>query len=221
MTEATYTGTAVAQVGFCTVQDMEEFLQQDIEGAAAVTQAQKAIDDATAVIRNYCGQEISLVEDEEITLDSSGRFKLFLPELPVTEVSAVIEDGETLTEDEDYKLGQWGILHRVSSSGEAIRWASGIQVITVTYSHGYETVPADVAAVCTRAASRQYQAGLKAAENEGLPGLVSKSLGDYAVTFGSEQGGGAGGESVLGASASPMLLRSEMVILDRYRYRPC
>jgi len=40
-------------------------------------------------------------------------------------------------------------------------------------------------------------------------------LGDYSVSFGAEAGRSAGG--VLGASAAPVLLRSEKELLDRYR----
>lgn len=205
-------------MAFCTVADLERFLMVDIPEAKQAS-ATRAINAATAAIQNYCHQVLERVEDESITLDSSGATKIFLPELPVASVAEVIEDGETLTVDEDYKLGQHGILHRLSND-VAIPWAAGVQILEITYTHGYETMPTDVVDICTRAASRAYQAGLKAEDADGVPGIISKSLGDYAVSFGSEQGGGAGGESVLGASASPVLLRSEKEILDRYRYVP-
>ncbi len=198
---------------FAKIGDVEDFLQVGISTSAQLASAMRAVEEATAAIRNYCRQELELIEDEEITLDSSGGSRLFLPELPVVSVSAVIEDGETLTVDDDYKLGQYGILHRV----EAL-WASGIQIITVTYSHGYTTIPDDIVSVCTRAASRAYQAGLKAADAEGIPGVASKSLGDFSVSFTGESGGGVG-EGVMGASAARMLLLSEKDILDFYRMK--
>lgn len=191
-----------------TVEDLMAFLQID---EPHLDSAVLGLRDASAAIRNYTRQYIELVEDDEITLDSSGGTRLFLPELPVVEVSEVIEDGETLTTDDDYKLGQHGILHRIGA-----KWKAGIQIVTVTYSHGYETIPDDITAIATRAASRSYQAGVKAAENEGVPGIVSKSLGDFSVSFGAESGGGVG-EGVLGASAARLLLLSEKDILDRYR----
>lgn len=200
---------------FCEINDIEDFLQVEIseEKAPAAT---RAIVEATKAIKNYCHQEIELVEDEEITLDCAGGRRIFLPELPVVEVSEVVEDGETLTEgsDEDYQLGQHGILYRVGAN-----WADGIQIVTVTYTHGYDEIPDDIASVCTRAASRAYQAGLRASEMDGVPGIVSKSLGDYSVSFGAEGGGGVS-EGVLGASASRMLLLSEKDILNAYRYKP-
>ena len=195
---------------FCSVVDLEQLLQIEITLAASIDSAERAILEASVAIQNYCRQQIEQEEDDEITLDSSGGRRLFLPELPVTAVSSVVEDGVTLVEDDDYKLGQHGILHRVGQD-----WAAGIQIVTITYTHGYALSPDDVVAICTRAAARAYQAGLKAAETEGVPGVTAMGLGDYSVSFGAEAGGGSGG--VLGASAAPMLLRSEKELLNRYR----
>ena len=193
---------------FCSIVDLEQFLQVSIPSASEAA-AERAILEASVAIQNYCRQQIGEVEDDEITLDAAGGTRLFLPELPVTAVS-VVEDGETLVEGDDYQLGQHGILHRVDQD-----WASGIQIVTITYTHGYDPVPDDVAAICTRAAARAYQAGLRAAETEGVPGVTAMGLGDYSVSFGAETGRANGG--VLGASAAPVLLRSEKELLNRYR----
>ena len=199
---------------FCEIYDVADFLQVEIETAAQIRSAQRAVAEATEAIRNYCQQVISLVEDDEITLDvGAGQDVLFLPELPVIEVTSVVEDGETLVagSDEDYQLGRYGVLHRIGQN-----WEEGVQTVTVTYTHGYATIPQDVRDVATRAASRVYQAGLKSAELEGIAGVQAMSLGDYSVTFGSEGGGGVS-EGVLGASAARTLLLSEKDTLNRYR----
>ena len=196
-------------MGFCEIADLAKFLQIDIP-LAKEPSAQRAIDEATAAIKLYCRQELEQVADEALTLDCAGGTRLLLPELPITDVASVVEDDETLTVDDDYKLGQYGILHRI-----AARWAVGIQIITVTYSHGYAVIPENIVNVCVRAASRAYQAGLRAEEAEGVPGIQAKGLGDFSVQFGAEVG--SSGESTLGASASPILLRSEKRVLDEYR----
>lgn len=200
-------------MGFCSVGDLEDFLQLTIAAGAQTEAATAAIDEATAAIRNYCHQYISLVEDDEFTFDVPARRpQLFLPELPVTEVSEVVEDGETLTVTDDYKLGRNGVLHRVDYF-----WEEGVQMVTVTYSHGHATIPDDIKKVCARSAARAYQAGLRAADSEGVAGVQGMTLGDYSVTYSSEQSGGASGGSMLGASAAPMLLPSEKRMLDKYR----
>jgi len=206
-------------MGFCTVEDVEIFLQIDIP-AGKREAAQRAIDEATAKIKNYCRQYLELVEDETITLDSIGASTINLPELPVIDVSEVVEDDELLVVDDNYKLGSSGILHRIGR-----RWASGIQNIEITYTHGYKAeddysstapvLPQDFIDVCTRAAARAYQAGLRSEELEGIPGVAATSLGDYSVSFGGEQA--YAGESALGASVAPFLLQSEKRILNTYR----
>jgi hypothetical protein len=199
---------------FCTVDDLEELLQIPIEGVEQIASAGRAIKEATAAIRNYCHQYLELVEDEEITLDNClYGTKLFLPELPVVSVSSVEEDGETLAVTTDYKLGQYGILHRVNR-----RWARGIQIITVTYTHGHETLPDDVVQVAVRAAARSFQAGLKSAEMDGISGVSSRALGDFSEAFSSEAGGGIS-EGIMGVSGARILLLSEKDILDEYRYK--
>lgn len=198
---------------FATIQDIEAFLQVEITTAEQIASAQRALTEATAAIRNYCHQYLEEVEDEIITLDSFGGTRLFLPELPVIEVTSVVEDDETLTDGDDYKLGQYGILHRLDQ-----KWAGGIQIITITYSHGYDPIPDDIIAVAARAAARGYQAGLRAAEDEGLAGVRTKSLGDFSVAFAGEQTGGVG-EGIMGASAARLLLMSEKDMLDKYRIK--
>ena len=200
---------------FCTVQDVENFLQITITGADKVASMVRAITEATEAIRNYCHQHIDEVVDDIVTLDCAGGTRVFLPELPVTQVAEVIEDEVALVVEDDYLLGQYGILHRVDQD-----WAAGIQIVTVIYTHGYDaydSLPDDIVAVCTRAAARAYQAGLKAAETEGVPGVSAVSLGDYSVSYASEAGGGVG-EGLMGASGARMLLLSEKDILNRYRY---
>lgn len=192
---------------FCTVLDIEHFLQQAVP-ADKVDAANRAITEATAAIKNYTHQVLEAAAGETITLDCAGGARLFLPELPVTALTSVIEDGELLVVDDDYKLGQHGILHRIGDY-----WERGIQIIEITYDHGYAVIPDDIVSIATRAASRAYQAGLRAEEMGGVPGITATTLGDYSVTFGGE----GAGEGVLGASAAPLLLKSEKLQLDKYR----
>jgi hypothetical protein len=197
---------------FCTVDDVASFLQVSITTAAQIAAAERAVTEAAAAIRNYTNQYLELVEDETIMLDSRGGTRLFLPELPVTEVTEVVEDDDTLVVTTDYKLGQWGILHRVGGA----KWDKGIQIIEVTYSHGYAILPDDIIAIATRAAARAYQAGLRAAEGDAIPGISSRALGDFSVSYTAETGGGVS-EGVLGASAARLLLFSERDILNAYK----
>ena len=193
---------------FCSVEDMAAFLQMELTEYDA--SARRAILEASAAIQNYCHQTIEAVENDVESYMFVRGNRLFLPELPVTEVSEVEEDGEVLTETDDYLLDKHGVLHRVGGN-----WAGGSALIMVTYSHGYATLPDDLVGVATRMAARAYQAGLRAASLNGVPGVSSTTLGDYSVSFSGE--GGAQSDGVMGASAAPILLRSEKEILNKYR----
>ena len=196
---------------FCSIANVAAFLQVAI-AEDHEPYAEQAIRAATAAIQAYCEQRIERVEEDEIALDGYGGSILFLPELPATAVSEVVENGVTLTAGADYVLGQHGMLHR--SRGP---WARGVQNIQVTYTHGYSPIPDQIVSVCTRAAAREYQAGLRAAEMGGVAGVQATSLGDYSVQYGGEQS--AYREGQMGASGAPILLRSEKEALARYRVR--
>jgi hypothetical protein len=195
---------------FCTVANVEDLLQVEISDADKVDAVERAITAATAAIRNYCHQYLEQVEDDVYTFDLFAPvWNLVLPEMPVVSVASVVEDDETLTEgsDEDYVVMNYGQIRRIGS-----RWETGPQIVVVTYTHGYATIPDDIVDVCTRAASRAYQAGLLASEMEAVPGIESKSLGDFSVSYGS------GGDLSMGVSGARMLLMSEKDLLDKYRY---
>jgi len=197
---------------FCTVTDIENFLQLTIHtDPVKNASALRAIKEATEAIKNWCHQVIERVTNEVITLDCKGGYRIFLPELPVISVTAVTENSVGLTATTDYKLAQYGVLYRVDDD-----WAVGVQNIVVVYTHGYAVLPDDLVGVCTRAAARAFQAGLRAAETAGVPGVQSLSLGDYSVSYGAA--GDTTAEGVMGASAARMLLLSEKDALARYRY---
>jgi hypothetical protein len=200
---------------FTTRGNVAAFLQQSGIIAEAIQQESldRAIVEATATIRNYTNQYISRVSGDTVRLDGGARM-LFLPELPVGEIVTVTEDGEELIEDDDFVLGRYDVVYRLKRP----TWAAGHLNISVTYSHGYQMIPQDITDVATRIASRIYQAGLKASDNDGVPGVSAKSLGDFSVSYTAEQGGGTS-EGIMGASAFRPLLMSEKDILNRYRIK--
>lgn len=195
---------------FATVPDLELVIQQEIVGPDKLAAAEFALLTVSSAIRNYCRQHISLVEDDVIVLDALSRGRrIYLPEMPVVAVSAVVENGVALAVTDAYQLlRHGGALYRVGQP-----WYFGVQTLAVTYTHGWAVIPDDLMTVCARAASRLYQAGLRAADTAGVPGVVSKTLGDFSVTFGGE----SVVEGTMGASGARMLLLSEKDLLNKYR----
>ena len=196
---------------FCKISDIEALLQITVEPAYA----KRAIVEAKAAIQNYTNQTIELTIGDVVTLDGQGLgTKLFLPELPVVSVTSIVEEDETLVVVTDYKLGRYGIVHRLVVTS----WYPGFSNIVVTYTHGYTTIPQEVQDVCARAASRIYQAGLKSANLEGMVGVLNYTLGDYSINWSSEATGGVG-HGLAGVSSSRFLLPWEKDLLDKYRYK--
>ena len=196
-------------MGFCSVDDINAFLGTEILPGDA--QALLAIEEATAVIKNYCNQEIEQVSDETILLDGTGSTKLFLPELPVVSITSVEVDG-VLLDPNYYALAENGVLWRKYGT-----WTLGARNIEIVYTHGYTIIPEDVRGVCYRSAARLFQAQLKAAKVDLVGDVKSISVGDYSISFGSE--GGTAGESQGSVSAARTLLMSEKDVLNKYRYK--
>lgn len=193
---------------FCKVEQVEELLQETVAVEKRMS-IERAIVATSAAIQNYCRQTLALVEDDEITIDCKGGRYILLPQLPVISVGDVVEDDILLRATDDYKLGQHGLLYRVQRT-----WSVGVQNVTVIYSHGFQTMPEDIVDVCTRAAARIYQAGLRADALDAMPGVTAESLGDHSVSYSAEQ---VGNDNMLGVSAARALLLSEKDILNRYR----
>lgn len=107
----------------------------------------------TAQIRGYCGWHIGPSVTETITVDSRGGRIVELPTLHMTTLTAVIADGTAVT---GVEWSQLGLLRQ----GDGTRWPDKWRGVIVTLTHGYDPVPADLAAVVRAAASRDGD-GLK------------------------------------------------------------
>lgn len=91
--------------------------------------------DASSMVREVSRLYIEAVTDEVLEVDGSGTPRIILPEMPVTDVSSVVVDGETLAAT-DYRWWSWGGLDRCAGGV----WPYGPREVTVTYSHGWAPV---------------------------------------------------------------------------------
>ncbi|WP_329544696.1 hypothetical protein OG548_08240 [Streptomyces sp. NBC_01356] len=126
---------------------------------------------ASAIVRDAAGSPISSTVST-VTLEGTG-FRLHLPGQPVTAVSAVLVDGVAVT---DYRL----------LSGALAR-SCGFPVggeVTVTYTHGLPTVPADIVDLVCRMVG---QALVKFRESPeaaiASKPVIQERIGDYSVTY--------------------------------------
>lgn len=178
-----------------TVSDLENALQRTLDPG----QANLALQRASARVRKWCRQTLTLVENETITLPGQSRI-LRLPQRPV-----VVDDTHPLTvtelfgiTDVEYEALEGRDFTRIGSEltrGQAW-WAPGrlmgwpwmrpqgiwAQRVRVTYSHGYTEVPDDILDVVLDLAQMSMT---------NPQGLRSESIDDYSRTFAAETIGGA------------------------------
>lgn len=136
----------------------------DLAASLTATEADR-LEQAQALVRDFCGWHISPVEtDDEYVLPVASP-TILLPSTYVT-VVAVDYEGTTYVAETDYEATDGGKVTRAYGY-----WLAGT---TVTFTHGYATVPRAVQAVVQAVAQRAV----------GNPGsLVRQQIGPFAETY--------------------------------------
>lgn len=141
-------------MSFASPADLAAYLQRPafLVGAETIS-AQLALDIASSIVTARTGQTFVPVVGDTITLDTYGE-DVRLPQRPVTTVSAVTtrEKGSTVTTartvNTDYEV-----------RGDRLRWV-GLgwwpYEVTVTYDHGYATIPDDVRGATLAVAAEMF-----------------------------------------------------------------
>ena len=136
-------------MAFATPEQLAGHLQVDLDRYTA----EQALDRATARIQALTGQQFEAVAGDVHTATVRGD-DLLLPQRPVTAVTTVAYrylttlTEQILTEDVDWHL-----------DGSRIAWLGTRDWparITVTYDHGYATIPQDVVDACLEIATELY-----------------------------------------------------------------
>jgi hypothetical protein len=194
---------------FANATDLAALLQRTFDAtdnaAAAV-----ALRMATAAIKNHTKQTIEQVVNDQVDLQGNWSHKLWLPERPVTAVSAVSIIGGSgfvrevvLTPNTDFVLGPMGLLRRVSYiTGRLLTPASGywggdMAIVRPIYTHGFPTIPDDINAVCLSVASRLMS---------NPEGLLRESIDSQGVSLG----------VMYGRTSVAEITDGEAAQLDRY-----
>lgn len=178
-----------------TLEELASRVQSDLDTATATL----ARAGATALVESYCRTSFTATAETTLVLRvRDGRVRL--PHRPVTAVSSVStigDDGAPLA-----VLAGWtfdgidtvrvdGIAGIINLAEDAL--TSG--TVSVTFTYGYATVPADVKEVALSVAHRMYT---------NPAGMRQESVGAYSVTIGTNEVG-------------TTLYSAEKLVLDRYR----
>ena len=165
---------------------------------------QQLLDDATSFVQQLTEQRLEKVDGDVVFLDvESWRYsKLFLPELPVRNVSAVVDHG-TAVPASDYWWFSYGRLEKPYSTWKA----EGPRTVQVTYDHGFDPTPDWLVSILCSIAYR----GTKDAT---INAVQSQSFVDaYAVTYGSRSWMGSQIGVTDGEHAQLMTLRALVVAM--------
>jgi hypothetical protein len=174
----------------------------------------RLIEFASAAVRRYCRQTISLVLDDEIFLPSTGTTVLTLPERPVISVEDVevqrspSDAGEVISraawaESGWYTWSSFGILRRL----DGLPWGVRYDPVRIVYTHGYEDVPDDIVGLVA-AKVHTYRAAV-ASNPDGLKSLQTGAMSESYANF-------AGSDMSVGPAA---LTKAEKEMLDEGGYR--
>lgn len=130
-------------MSFASPAELAAYLQRDpFADGAETTSAQLALDIATSIVVARTGQDFAPVVGDTITLDSGGE-DIYLPQRPVNAVTSVTTRGRGSTSSTTATLNA-----EYEVRGHRLRWVGlgGVwpYEVTVTYDHGYATIPDDV-----------------------------------------------------------------------------
>ncbi|QUI32440.1 hypothetical protein H9W91_17405 [Streptomyces alfalfae] len=161
---------ALATIADCTTRGLT--VEQPEEALLA-----SYLDTASAAVREAAGAPISQTTSTVDVEGEDGSW-LSLPGPPVTAVATVAIEGQPVT---DWRLRS-GRLWRAGG------WTrgDGPAEVTVTYTHGLPTVPADIVDLVCRIAATTLVAWRSAEGGEGLAArdVRSERIGDYSVQYG-------------------------------------
>jgi hypothetical protein len=138
--------------------------------ASEVAAVNSYLDVASALVRDAAGSPVSQTTST-LTLEARG-IRVALPGAPVTAVSAVSVDGVAVS---DYKLLS-GALTRPCGFREG-------EEVTVTYTHGLATVPADIVDIVCRLAGQELIKHRNNPDALAEKPVIQERIGDYSATY--------------------------------------
>lgn len=136
-----------------TAEELREFLQQT-EDELPDSRAELILVGVEGLIRDYTGRSFAETDGGAELVDGSGTIVMILPGTPVSAVESIVEDPDgaavELVAGTDFEWSADGILRRLDGG----RWFRRFRYYEVTYTRGYDAVPAAVKLVTLRVAAR-------------------------------------------------------------------
>ena len=211
-------------MALCSVSDVEQFLQVDLNSTVEASVTNTFIPYVDSAIKRFLGYDVETATHTE-TFDGNEQQDLFLRHIPIASITSVTEDGNTLTQgnEDDYVFYDNGRLRRI-----VVRW-SGIKPknIVVTYVGGYTSnnMPNNIKLTSARATARLLMTSLQTsakadtgqvsthlADNSSATNYdvaLSERIGDYDIAF----------ADIVIQNLAPVLTNADMAMLNPFRSR--
>jgi hypothetical protein len=152
---------------------LKQYLGITSDGSDAVLTQMIAA--ASAAVENFVGYPLESATRTQ-RLDGNGADIIHPPARPITDVSAVVVDGrEFLPATSLHSVG-FEFDYRAVWLRGGERFRLGRRNVSITYTAGYDTIPADIAQAVNELIGLRYR------ERDWI-GFVSKSLAGETVTF--------------------------------------
>lgn len=158
---------------FATPSELAAYTGSDLPSPQ--TRWQSHLDAASALIRGFTDQVLSVVLFETVVLEPVERETIVLPERPVTAIASITVSGQAFTA---YRFTRAGLIHTLNGT----TWSMGA---TVVYSHGYDEdtdALKDIKSVCMDVAARSLLLNVQGA-SQALGGLAMETVGFAPMTF--------------------------------------
>jgi hypothetical protein len=153
---------------FATIGELRNYLQRDDLGPTGVLD----LEIATGLIQELTGQTIFRVDDDVVVLNGRSGGSIYLPQIPVIDVTVLNLDGNALDLVTDFDVdSRLGILTRLPLGAF---WTRGLSNITVTYSHGWDDPPPPIRGLCLKWAGKLWQ---------NPTGLKTERTASYSATY--------------------------------------
>lgn len=157
-----------------TVEQLSAYMQVPL--ATDDVSATLMLEIASGMVRDYLHQDLTYHADDVVTLDPITGAYVFLPELPVADVTKVetFVDGAWVEMDAStytVSIRQGAI---AALPGTGVSWPKTPNSWRVTYSHGFAEIPNSLVGVCLGVAARAYNSPAS---------VESERLGEYSVKY--------------------------------------
>ena len=111
---------------------------------------------ASTIFAGYCDRTFQSTA-QTYTRNGTGGTQLPLPDFPVTAVSSLQVDGQTIVSRPSVGAAGYVLVDDVLYLDGGYRFRKGIANVTVAYTAGYSTIPGDLAQACNETVASWYK----------------------------------------------------------------